>query len=534
MQADLALINGNIITINPSRPQAQAVAIKNSRIIKVGENAEIESLIKKSTKVVDLNRKTVIPGLIDTHIHMAGFGKTLTEISLRGVQSIKEMQDKLKERVEKAEEEEWILGRGWDQDRLKEKRYPTRWDLDELSPNNPVVFTRVCGHVCVVNTRTLEKAGITAETTPPSGGKIDKDSKTGEPTGILRENAMDLVHRIISKPSEHQLMKACRLACQKAVEAGLTSVHWIINSEVEIRTIQKLRAQKELPLRVYILIPVELFDHLVGLGLSTSFGDDMVRIGGVKIFADGSLGARTAALHKSYIDDSSTRGMMIHSKEKLEELILKTHKARLQLAVHAIGDRAIEAVLTDLEKALKIQPRKDHRHRVEHASVLNKKLIKHMKKLGVIASVQPHFVVSDFWVADRLGPKRARWAYPFKTLIQEGVQIAGGSDCPVEPINPLLGIWAAVSRKSFLEEQISVYEALRMYTIDAAFASFEEDAKGSIEVGKLADLVVLSHDPRKVPPDKIKDIVVEMTFVEGRMVYENADMLKDRDTPSIL
>jgi predicted amidohydrolase YtcJ len=518
MQADLALINGNIITINPSRPQAQAVAIRNSRIIKVGGNAEIESLIKKSTKVVDLNGKTVVPGLIDTHIHLAGFGKTLTEINLRGIRSIKEMQHKLKNRVEKTEEEEWILGRGWDQDRLKEKRYPTRWDLDVLSPNNPAVFTRVCGHLCVVNSRALEKAGITTETTPPPGGKIDKDPKTGEPTGILSENAMDLVHGIIPEPSEHQLMKACRLACQKAVEAGLTSVHWIINSEAEIHAIQELRAQKELPLRVYLLIPVGFLDHLISLGLSTGFGDDMVRIGGVKIFADGSLGARTAALHTSYSDDPSTKGMMIYSKEKLGELIMKAHRAGLQLAVHAIGDQAIDVVLTALEKTLKKIPREDHRHRIEHASVLSEILISRMKKLGVIASVQPHFVVSDFWIADRLGPKRARWTYPFKTLIQHGVPTVGGSDCPVEPIKPLLGIQAAVSRKPFPEEQISVDKALRMYTIDAAFASFEEDAKGSIEAGKLADLVVLSRDPRRLPLDEIKNIVVEMTFVGGRMV----------------
>ena len=521
MPADLALINGNIITINPSKPQAQAVAIKDNRIVKVGTNREIKALIKKSTKVIDLNGKTVVPGLIDTHIHMAGFGKTLTEINLRGVQSIKKMQNKLKERVEKTEEEEWILGRGWDQDRLKEKRYPTRWDLDKVSPNNPVVLTRVCGHICAVNTRALKKAGITEETTPPPGGEIDKDSKTGEPTGILRENAMDLVHDIKPGISEPQLMKACRLACRKAVEAGLTSVHWIINSEAEIRTIQKLRAQKKLPLRVYILIPVGFLDHLIGLGLSTGFGDDMVRIGGVKIFADGSLGARTAALHASYSDDPSTKGMMLYREEKLEELIMKAHRAGLQLAIHAIGDQAVDVVLTALEETLKEIPREDHRHRVEHASVLSETLIRRMKKLGVIASVQPHFVVSDFWVADRLGPKRARWTYPFKTLIGEGVPTVGGSDCPVEPIRPLLGIQAAVSRKSFPEEQISVDEALRMYTIDAAFASFEEDAKGSIEVGKLADLVVLSRDPRRVLPDEIKDIVVETTFVGGRMVHGN-------------
>ena len=522
MQADLVLINGNIITINPSRPRAQAVAIDNSRIVEVGTNREVKALINDGTTVIDLNGKTVLPGFIDTHIHVAGFGKALAEINLRGVQSIREIQGKLKKRVEKTQEEEWILGRGWDQDRLKEKRYPTRWDLDKVSPNNPVVFTRVCGHVCAVNTKALEKAGITAETTPPPGGEIDKDPETGEPTGILRENAMDLVHNVKPEPSEHQLMKACHLACRKAVEAGLTSVHWIISSPAEIRVIQMLRAKGRLPLRVYLLIPVGFLDHLVGLGVSAGFGDHMVRIGGAKIFADGSLGARTAALHASYSDDPSTKGMMIYSKKKLEELVMKAHRAGLQLAVHAIGDQAIDVVLTALEKTLKKIPREDHRHRIEHASVLSEILISRMKKLGVIASVQPHFVVSDFWVADRLGPKRARWTYPFKTLIQEGVQIAGGSDCPVEPINPLLGIWAASSRESFPEERISVDNALRMYTIDAAFASFEEDAKGSIEAGKLADLVVLSRDPRKVPPDEIKDIVVEMTFVGGRMVHGNS------------
>ena len=519
MQADTALINGNIITINPSKPQAQAVAIKNNRIIKVGTNREIKPSIKENTKVINLKGKTVLPGFIDTHIHIAGFGKALTRINLRGVHSIKEMQEKLKKRVEKTKKGEWILGRGWDQDRLKEKRYSTRWDLDKFSPSNPVVFTRVCGHLCVVNSKALGKAGITAGTTPPPGGKIDKDPKTGEPTGILRENAMDLVHRVMPEPSEHQLTEACGLACRRAVEAGLTSVHWIISSPTEIRVVQKLRAQNKLPLRVYILIPVEFLDHLICLGLSAGFGDDVVRVGGVKILADGSLGARTAALHDSYSDDSSTRGMMLYSEEELEELVMKAHRAGLQLAVHAVGDRAIDVVLTALEKALDEIPKKDHRHRIEHASVLNEELIRRMKRLGVIASVQPHFVISDFWIADRLGPKRARWAYPLKTLIQEGLRIVGGSDCPVEPISPLLGIWAAVSRESFPEEQISVDEAIRMYTIDAAFASFEDGVKGSIEVDKLADLVVLSHDPRSVASKKIKEVEVEMTIVGGRVVY---------------
>jgi len=519
MQADIALINGNIITIDRSNPHAQAVAIKNNNVIKVGANREIKPLIKENTEVINLKGKTVLPGFIDTHVHMAGFGKALTSVNLRDTHSIKEMQEKLKRRVEKTEKGEWILGHGWDQDRLIEKRYPTRWDLDKFSPNNPVVFTRVCGHLCVVNSKALEKADITTETNPPLGGKIDKNPKTDEPTGILRENAMDLVHEVMPEPSERQLIEACMLACQKAVEAGLTSVHWIIHSLAEIRVIQKLRAHEKLPLRVYILVPIGLLDHMVHLGPPTEFGDDMVRIGCVKILADGSLGARTAALHEPYNDDSATMGMMLYRVEKLEELIMKIHEAGLQLAVHAIGDRAMDIVLTALEKALKETPREDHRHRIEHASVLTKELVGRMKRLGVIASVQPHFVVSDFWVTDRLGLERARWTYPFKTLIREGVRTVGGSDCPVEPISPLLGIWAAVSREVFPEERISVDEALSMYTIDAAFASFEEEVKGSIQVGKLADLVVLSDDPRSFPLSEIKNIEVEMTFVGGTMVY---------------
>jgi predicted amidohydrolase YtcJ len=525
MPADLVLVNGNIITMNPSQPQAQAVAVKDGRIAKVGANREIRSSSGEDTQVIDLEGKTALPGFTDAHIHMAGFGKSLAEINLRDFGSIEEMQKELKRGVRDAkEEEEWILGRGWDQERLIEKRYPTRWDLDTVSSDNPVVLTRVCGHLCIANSKALEKACITAETASPSGGKIDKDPRTGEPTGILRENAMALVHRVIPKPSEHQMMEACDKACRKAVEAGLTSVHWIIDSPAEILAIQKLNSQKKLPLRVYMQIPVDLLDHLIRLGLSTGFGDDMVRIGGVKIFGDGSLGARTAALNAPYTDAPSTKGMPLYRMDKLEELVTKVHEAGLQLVVHAIGDHAIDMVLTALENTLKKLPREDHRHRIEHASVLSADLIARMEKLSVIASVQPHFVVSDFWIVDRLGKQRAKWVYPFKTLIEERIITVGGSDCPIEPISPLRGIWAAVSRKPFPEQRITVSAALRMYTIDAAFASFEEDIKGSIEVGKLADFVVLSNDPRRVPIKQTKEIEVEMTLVGGSMVFTRSKL----------
>jgi len=517
--ADLVFINGNIITMNLKQPHAQAIAIKHDKIVEVGTNDKIKPWTNKNTKIIDLKGKAVTPGFIDTHVHMTGFGRTLAVINLRGTNSIKEMQQKLKEQVQKTTPSQWIFGHGWDQERFQEKRYPTKWDLDESSPNKPVILRRVCGHVCIVNSKALELANITKETLSPPGGEIDKDPKTGEPTGILRENAMDLIQRIIPKPDEKELMEACSRACQKAVETGLTSVHWIIDSPTEISVIQKLRAQNRLPLRVYILIPVEFLGDLIKLGLHTGFGDPMVRIGCIKILADGSLGARTAALKNPYSDQSETRGMMLYTQEELNRLVIEAHKACFQLAIHAIGDYAVEIVLTALEEALSRVPTKNHRHRIEHASVLNEKIIRRMKKLKLIASVQPHFIVSDFWAADRVGPERARWVYPFKTLINEGVTVAGGSDCPVEPINPLLGIQAAVARKTFTEERITVDDALSIYTVNAAYASFEDEIKGSIEEGKLADSIVLSKNPLTVEPDKIGDIEVEMTIVGGKIVY---------------
>jgi len=516
--ADMALLNGNIITITYAKPEAQAVAILNSRIVEVGTNFEVKQWIGKDTKIIDLRGKTVVPGLIDTHAHMAEFGHSLTRINLRGVKSIKQMQRQLQEQVQETPKGKWILGRGWDQDRFKERRYPTRWDLDKVSPLNPVVFNRVCGHICVANSKALELANITKETLPPQSGQIDRDLKTGEPTGILREAAKDLVWNIVPEPSQEELTKACDLACEKAVEAGLTSVHWLICKPVEIRILQRLRERGKMPLRVYIVIPIEFLSFLADAGLSTGFGDHTLRLGGVKVLADGSLGARTAALNEPYNDEPSTKGMFCCSENELYEMIMEAQKVGFQVCVHAIGDRAVSMVLDAFEKALK-GSHKNMRNRVEHASVLSKQLVKRLTRLGLIACVQPHFVVSDFWVEARLGPDRARWTYPFKTLIESGVLIAGGSDCPVEPISPLLGVYALVARESFPEERVSVEEALRVYTLNGAYASFEENVKGSIETGKLADFTVLSHNPLTIKPEKIKDIRVEMTIVGGKIVY---------------
>lgn len=519
MSADVVLIHGNIVTMNPSQPLAQAVAIRSGVVAEVGTNIQVERWIGRDTKVVDLSGKTVVPGLIDTHVHMAGFGRSLTWISLGAVKSIKEMQRQLHERVQETPEGNWILGRGWDQDRFKERRYPTRWDLDMVSPLNPVVFNRVCGHISVANSKALEFANITKETLPPPSGQIDRDPETGEPTGILREAAKDIVWNILPEPSEEELTKACALACEKAVEAGLTSVHWLVYKPIEIRVLQRLREQGKLPLRAYIIIPMEFLSCLSDAGLSTGFGDHTLRLGGVKILADGSLGARTAALNEPYNDEPSTKGILCCSQEELYEMIVEAQKAGFQVCVHAIGDGAVSTVLNAFEKALKDFHKKMHRHRMEHASVLNKQLVERLRKLGLIVCVQPHFVISDFWVGARLGAGRARWTYPFKTLIKDGVLLAGGSDCPVEPISPLFGIYALVARESFPQERVTVEEALRVYTVNAAYASFEEDVKGSIETGKLADFTVLSQNPLAIKPERIKDIKVEMTMVGGKIVY---------------
>jgi len=518
LNATLAILNTNVMTLDSKQPKAEAVAIQNGKIIAVGSNEEIRKYVGKETKIIDAKNGTVVPGFVDCHVHMTGFGWSLQTLDLRNVNSIKEMQQKLQEYAEKNSEKSWILGGRWDQEKFVERRFPNRWDLDEASADKPVFLVRVCGHVGVANSKALQLAGITKETTV-EGGEIDLDKATGEPTGIVRENALEIIMKAIPKPSPKELEDVCLLACRKAVEAGLTGVHWIVDSADEICIIQKVHSEGKLPLRVYLGIPVDFLDELVDLGLATGFGNDMVKIGFIKIFADGSLGARTAALKAPYSDKPETSGMIICTQRKLNRLVLKAHRAGLQLGVHAIGDHAIEVVLKAFLKASREFPRENHRHRIEHCSVLNPKLIRRMKRLGLIASVQPHFIVSDFWVVERVGNARARWVYPFNTLMHEGLVVVSGSDCPVEPINPLLGIWAAVARKGFVEESLTLEEALRTYTLNAAYASFDENKRGTIAVGKFADLTILSDNLDTVSPDKIKDVAVEMVLVDGEVVY---------------
>ncbi|MEM2105791.1 MAG: amidohydrolase [Candidatus Bathyarchaeia archaeon] len=516
--ASLVILNANVITLDKRRPRAEAIAVFGDKIVAVGFNSEVRKYVSDETRVVDAKGKSVVPGLVDCHVHMAGFGSFLQTVDLRDAKSIAEVQQRIRDFVAKNPDKPWVLGGRWDHERFAEKRLPNRWDLDAAVKEKPVFLVRVCGHVGVANSKALELADIKRETVVNSG-KVDLDV-SGEPTGILRESAMELVWRVIPKPDFKSMEEYCLRACQEALRVGLTGVHWIVDSVDEIRVVQKLFFEGKLPLRVYLGVPARLLDALACLGLFSGFGNSMLKLGFVKVFADGSLGARTAALKEPYSDDPKTSGVLLYTQRSLNRLVLKAHKASLQLAVHAIGDRAVEAALKAYEKAFKAFPRANHRHRIEHCSVLNPRLIRRMKRLGLIASVQPHFVVSDFWVFQRVGERRGRWVYPFKTLMREGIVVCSGSDSPVEPINPLLGVWAAVAKTNLAEERLSLDEALRTYTLNAACASFEENLKGSIEVGKLADLTVLSEDLDRIPPEKIRDVSVEMVIVGGKIVYE--------------
>jgi predicted amidohydrolase YtcJ len=516
MSADLALIGGKVLTMNTSQPRAEAIAIKGNRIIKVGANEEISQLVAKETKVICLKGRTVIPGFIDTHIHVADFVKLLTWVDLNDVKSIKELQNRLNERVKKTPHGRWIIGRGWNQSLFQEKRLPNLSDLDSASPRNPVIFYHESALICVVNSKALELAGLTKRTRAPSGGTIDLDAETGEVTGILRDTATELVWKVVPELDEDELLEATGLAFAKIKEAGITSVHWVVLSAIELSVIQRLIAEKQFPINVYLIVPANLLDTLLDTELP-KFSSSKLKVGGIMIFADGYLAARTAALLQPYSDDAAKSGELLCGQEEMNEVAAKTLRAGLQLVIHAVGDRAVDAALTKIE-----QMSKDTRCRLEQAAVLNEGLIKRVKTANVIVSVQPLVIASEFSVwsaAEHLGVERARWLFPLKTLVNKGVKVVGGSDCPMEPLNPLLGIQAAVMRRFFPEERITVDEALRLYTIDAAYSSNEENIKGSIEEGKLADLTVLSHDPRMILPNEIGKIMVEMTIVGGRVVY---------------
>ncbi|MGQ9596070.1 MAG: amidohydrolase [Thermoproteota archaeon] len=541
LKADLVLLNGKAITLDEKFSLAEALAIKGDKIVAVGTNEQMKDFIGNSTEVVDLRGRVVVPGFEDSHCHFIGYGLSLLRVDLTDTKNMDDFLLRIKTKVKTSQSNSWILGRGWDQDKMvwngeweRAYKWPTRWDLDTISPENPVFLTRICGHIAVANTLALKLAEINKNTPNPAGGKIDRENETGEPTGILRDTAMELVDKVIPKPSHEEVKTAIKLAMKNAINFGITSIEEAGINREYLDLYEELYESRELCIRVNVLIDVNNVDEMIKKGIKSPHAvkENWLRIASVKIFADGSLGGRTAYLKEDYNDEPGWRGLPRYTQEELDEIIIKANEAGLQVAVHAIGDAANEMVLQSFEKSKKSLGNgyKKLRNRIEHCSVLNPEIIKKYKELDVIASIQFSFATSDMaWAEDRVGPGRIRYTYAWRKLLNEGIKCIGSTDCPVEVLDPILGLYHMVTRKKvngeprngwYPEESLTMKEALYLITRDAAYGTFEEDIKGTIEVGKLADLVVLSQDILNVKPEDILNTKVEMVLVGGRILYD--------------
>lgn len=511
LSADIVLINANVKTMNPNQPSADAVAITKNKIAKVGSTQQMKQLIGSNTQVIDLKGKTVLPGLIDTHIHVADFGRCLMWLDLTQAQSITELQELLKQKTAVTPAGKWVIGQGWNENRLK--KLPTTADLDAASPDNPVILYREASMICATNSLAQKLASITAKTQAPPGGTIDRDSE-GIPTGIFRDSATNMIWNAVPEPAIDDLLGASELALQKILQAGLTSIHWLVLSDVELEIIQNLHNQDKLPVRVNVVVPENLLEKAKKLQTSDP---SMLRFGGVTINVDGYLDSKEAALFEPYSDDPKNRGKLYLSEEALAVVVARVLAVGVQPIILAMGDKAVDVTLNVIEQ----MPKTNIRFRIEQAAVLNKCLVSRLKAQEVVVSIQPKMISTEFtvWSAlERLGVERARWLHPLKALVDAGVKMAGGSDCPMEPLSPLLGVQEVVTRQAFAEQRLSVEEALGMYTVDAAYSAGEERVKGSIEEGKLADLTVLACAPSLVEAEKIKDITVEAVVINGKFL----------------
>ena len=528
----LVLRNGKLHTQDPGYPQATAVAIRDGRILAVGSDAEIELLADPNTQIVDLKGRLVLPGFTDCHIHFLKYALRRSQVILDGVDDWQEVRRRIRAGVERADPDEWVLGWGWNQNLWGDGTMPSKADLDDISPRNPVALSRTDGHSMWVNSLALEKAGITAETPDPPGSRIDRGLGSGEPTGILREwEAIRFIQDIIPEPDDETIVAALRESIAEAHRLGLTGIHEMrLEGEKKpaLRAFLRLQQRGELPLRVICMIPVEYLDEAIALGLGSGFGDATLRLGGVKLFADGSMGSGTAWMLEPYADDPNNYGLAVTPREQLCDIARRAEQADLSLIIHAIGDRALREVL-DVLAEVQSNSRAGLRHRIEHTQIIHPDDIPRLAQLGVIASMQPVHVKDDWPVADRVwGHERSRTAYALRSLLSAGTHLALGSDCPVAPLNPLLGIQAAVLRQNekgeprngwYPEERLTVAEAVRGYTMGAAYAVGLENELGSITPGKLADLTVLDRDIFCIEPEEMASVKPVMTIFNGRVVY---------------
>lgn len=527
--ADMILVNGKVVTLDPKAPAAEAVAVKSGRILAVGTSVEIRKYAGPATQVLDVKGKLVVPGLIDAHLHFASGGRSLAALTFRGVASVEKVQEMVAARIKDLPPGETVNGGEYDHTLFPGQKWPSKADLDKIAPANAVVIRRVDGHSVWVNGEALRQSGITRDTKSPFGGEVVKDPATGEPTGILKESASGLLK--IKRPSKTTSIKDdIERGLAYAAKLGLTGVTTSASLQ-ELDIFKQIKAEGKLTLRVYAWLPIDELDTYIKRGIKQGQGDDMVRVGFQKIYIDGSLGSGTALMFAPFSNDPSKTGLPQYKEEAFYALVEKAHQNGYQTGTHAIGDKGVNWVLNAVERAQKKYGAKDLRHRIEHAQIVIPSDVPRFKQLGVIASMQPTHCTTDMRFCEiGIGTERSKNAYIWKTLLDAGAQLAFGTDWPVEPLDPMRGLYSAVTRKNieggfpeggwFPEQRLTMADSVRLYTLGAAFASFEEKIKGTIEPGKLADFTVLSKDIYRVDPKEILTTEALYTILGGKIVFQ--------------
>jgi predicted amidohydrolase YtcJ len=528
---DLALVNGKVWTGNAARPWAEAVAVRGERITSVGTTAEMRLLAGPGTKLVDLGGALVLPGFIDSHTHFLAGGFALKTVQLRDAANRGEFAARIAAKAREIGPGRWVLTGDWDHQSFDPVELPRRDWIDAVTPDNPVFVNRFDGHMALANGRALALAGITRDTPVPLGGEIEKDPATGEPTGILKDTAMDLVYAKVPEPSFDEKLAAAEAAVRHAAANGVTSVHEMADA-ASFEVFQELLRRGRLTTRVYLYVPITEVGTVAALRVRSPFGGPYLKLAGLKGFMDGSLGSATAYFFEPYTDEPGTSGLLnghMFPEGIMEKRILEADRAGLQLAIHAIGDRANSLLLDMYEKAVATNGPRDRRWRVEHAQHLRPADIARFGKLGLVAAVQPYHAIDDGrWAETKIGPERVKTTYAFESLRKAGAVLAFGSDWTVAPLEPILGIYAAVTRRTLdganpggwvPGEKVSVEEAVRAYTVNGAWVEFAEASKGTIETGKLADLVVLDRDIFAIPSEGIGEARVRLTVFDGRVVF---------------